>query len=166
LASLRIAQIAKIVQPAFEALIRSGCYSLIIELKRKKTIRVGRLGEAVFPAGTYVYTGSAMNGLAARIRRHCTPKKKIHWHIDHLLTLPEARVRQIVLYPAMPDQECGQNKRIATRPGATVILKNFGASDCKSGCASHLLFFAKDDLPQFAAIRSFLRPSASAIFFL
>ena len=120
-----------------------GYYSLIIELTRKKCIRVGKLGEAVFPGGTYIYTGSAMKGLRARLRRHCSRKKKLHWHIDHLLTLPEARVRQIILYPPANGQECRQNKRIAKRPGATVILKDFGASDCKSGCLSHLLFFGK-----------------------
>ncbi len=131
-----------------DALCRSGCYSLIIEVKCNKTIRVGKLGEAVFYAGTYVYTGSAMNGLGARLRRHCSRKKKIHWHIDYLLTLPEARIKKIILYPAAPGQECRQNQLIAARPGAAVILKNFGASDCKSGCLSHLFFFAKDFLPK------------------
>jgi Uri superfamily endonuclease len=121
-----------------------GCYSLIIDLKRNKMIRVGKLGQTVFPAGTYVYTGSAMKGLRARLKRHCERKKKIHWHIDYLLTLPEARIRKIILYPPAPGQECRQNQRIAAKPGATVILKGFGASDCKSGCASHLLYFAKD----------------------
>ena len=139
-----------------DALRRSGCYSLIIELKRKKTIRVGRSGEAVFPAGTYVYTGSAMSGLGARLKRHCNRKKKIHWHIDYLLTLPEARVQKIILYPAAPGQECRQNKRIAARPGAAVILNNFGASDCKSGCSSHLFFFATDFLPKFPGRRAVL----------
>ena len=125
------------------ALARPGCYSLIIDLKRKKTIRVGKLGKAVFPVGTYVYTGSAMKGLRARLRRHCTQKKKIHWHIDHLLTLPDARIKKIILYPAAPGQECRQNKRITALPGATVILKNFGASDCRSRCLSHLIFLPK-----------------------
>lgn len=135
---------------ALDVLLGPGCYSLIIDLKRKKTIRVGKLGEAVFPTGTYVYTGSAMKGLGARLRRHCNRQKKIHWHIDHLLTLQSARVRQIILYLAAPGQECRQNKRIAARPGAAVILKNFGASDCKSGCPSHLLYFGKNFLPKFA----------------
>jgi Uri superfamily endonuclease len=135
-----------------DTLLHPGCYSLIIDLKRKKTIRVGKLGQAVFPVGTYVYTGSAMKGLAARLKRHCTRKKKIHWHIDHLLTLPDSRIEKIILYPAAPGQECRQNRRIAARPGATVILKNFGASDCKSGCVSHLLYFAKDFLPQFPGL--------------
>ena len=131
-------------------LCHPGCYSLIIDLKRKKTIRVGKLGAAVFPSGTYVYTGSAMKGLGARLKRHCRRKKKIHWHIDYLLTLPEARIKNIILYPAALGQECRQNQRIAARAGATVILKGFGASDCKSGCGSHLFFFAEHFLPKFA----------------
>jgi Uri superfamily endonuclease len=133
-----------------EALRHPGCYSLIIALKREITIRVGKLGTAVFPSGTYVYTGSAMKGLGARLKRHRAKTKKSHWHIDYLLTLPEARVRQVILYPAAPGQECRQNQRIAARPGATVVLKNFGASDCRSGCLSHLFLFAKDSLPKFA----------------
>lgn len=132
-----------------DVLSHPGCYSLIIELTRKASIRVGKLGEAVFPAGTYVYTGSAMKGLEARLKRHCRRKKKIHWHIDYLLALPEARVRTIILYPAAHGQECRQNKRIATRSGATVILKNFGASDCKSACKSHLFFFVKEFSPKY-----------------
>lgn len=119
----------------------SGCYSLIITLKRRKTIRVGKLGVARFPAGTYVYTGSATKGLAARVRRHCRRKKKIHWHIDHLLTLPDARVKKIITYPPARHQECRQNQRIAARPGAAVILRGFGSSDCASRCPSHLFFF-------------------------
>ena len=136
------------IPDSITVLSRPGCYSLIIDLKRKKTIRVGKLGEAVFPAGTYVYTGSAMKGLRTRLKQHCAKIKKIHWHIDHLLTLPDARIRKIILYPAAPGQECRQNKRIAARTGAAVILENFGASDCESGCTSHLLYFAKDFLPR------------------
>jgi Uri superfamily endonuclease len=120
----------------------AGCYSLIITLTRRKNIHVGRLGMARFPAGTYIYTGSAMKGLAARLRRHCRREKKIHWHIDHLLALKEARVEKIVVYPPMPGQECRQNQRIAARAGAQIILRRFGASDCRAGCASHLFFFA------------------------
>lgn len=128
-----------------------GCYSLIISLKRKKTVRVGKLGVALFPKGTYVYTGSAMGGLAARLKRHLTRKKKNHWHIDHLLALPEARIEKILCYPPTPGQECRQNQRIAALLGATVVLQRFGASDCKSGCASHLFFFAEDSHSHLAA---------------
>lgn len=148
---------AKATRHFTEVLRHPGCYSLIIDLKRKKTIRVGKLGQAIFPAGTYVYTGSAMKGLGARLRRHCNRKKKIHWHIDYLLTLPDARIKKIILYPAAPGQECRQNKRIAARSGAAIILKKFGASDCRSGCLSHLLYFAKDLLAKFPGLRT-VRP--------
>ena len=104
-------------------------------------MRVGKLGVALFPKGTYVYTGSAMGGLAARLKRHLTRKKKIRWHIDHLLKLPEARIDKVIVYPPAAHQECRQNQRIAALLGATVVLQRFGASDCKSGCASHLFFF-------------------------
>jgi hypothetical protein len=70
--------------------------------------------------------------------------------------LPDTRTRKIILYPAAPGQECRQNKRIAGRAGATIILKNFGVSDCKSGCTSHLLYFAKDSLPRFTEYREAL----------
>ena len=160
--SLTTDQLPKIARPARDVLSRPGCYSLIIDLKRKKTIRIGKLGESVFPAGTYVYTGSAMKGLGARLRRHCNRKRKIHWHIDHLLTAPDARLKKIILYPAALGQECRQNKRIAARAGAAVILKNFGASDCKSGCTSHLFFFAKDFLSSILAeCRDVLDPNLS-----
>ena len=129
-----------------------GCYSLIIDLKRKKTIQVGKLGLAAFPTGIYVYTGSAMNGLGARLRRHCSRKKKIHWHIDHLLTLPDARIRKIILYPAAPGQECRQNNgslhaqaqplslRISARPiasqGAQAICNISRKISCRNSLQS------------------------------
>jgi Uri superfamily endonuclease len=120
---------------------QGGCYSLIIALGRHKTVRIGRLGVGLFPKGTYVYTGSAMAGLAARLQRHLNRKKKLHWHIDYLLTQPEARIAGVLLYAPAPDQECRQNQKIAGLPGATMVLRKFGASDCKAGCGSHLFFF-------------------------
>lgn len=124
-----------------ENLSRPGCYSLVISLQRKKTVGVGKLGKAEFPQGTYLYTGSALNGLRSRLRRHLTPNKKLRWHIDYLLHLRESRINEIFLYPATPGEECRQNQRIAALPGAELIVRNFGASDCKSGCPSHLWFF-------------------------
>jgi Uri superfamily endonuclease len=113
---------------------------LIINLKQKRKIRVGKLGAALFPKGTYVYTGSAMNGLAARLRRHLSRKKKLHWHIDYLLALPEARIEKILCYRPAAGQECRQNQRIAALAGASVMLRHFGASDRHSSCASHIFF--------------------------
>ena len=121
---------------------RRGCYTLVISLREKKWIRVGSLGKACFPQGIYLYTGSAMNGLRGRLSHHLRKRnKKSHWHIDYLLKCLEAHVKGVLTYPAPTRQECRHNQRIATLPGASVILKGFGASDCSSGCAIHLAYF-------------------------
>jgi Uri superfamily endonuclease len=119
-----------------------GFYSLIICLRRKIPIRIGKLGQAVFPAGTYIYTGSAMGGLEPRLKRHLRSKKKLHWHIDYLLHAREAKIREIFIYPSAPGEECRRNRRIAALRSAKIILPKFGASDCKAGCRSHLFYFA------------------------
>jgi Uri superfamily endonuclease len=62
-----------------------GVYQLLIRLDTDETIPVGKLGTFAFPAGFYVYTGSAMGGLDARIARHLSRIKRFHWHIDYLL---------------------------------------------------------------------------------
>ena len=121
----------------------SGCYSLVISLRKKKWIRVGSLGRARFPSGIYLYTGSAMNSLWGRLSRHLRKRnKKNHWHIDYLLKCPEADIKRVMIYPTATRQECSLNQRIAKFPAAKVILKRFGASDCISGCSSHLFYFS------------------------
>ena len=57
---------------------------------------IGRLGEFHFPAGRYVYTGSARRNLDARVARHIRHDKALHWHIDYLLTSPGVRVVGVV----------------------------------------------------------------------
>jgi Uri superfamily endonuclease len=118
-----------------------GCYSLIICLRKTTPMRIGKLGQALFPAGIYVYTGSAMGGLEPRLKRHLRSKKKLRWHIDYLLRAREAKIREIFIYPSAPDEECRRNRRIAALPRAEIILPKFGASDCSSGCPSHLIYF-------------------------
>jgi len=106
-------------------------YQLAIETKRAMRIRVGRLGEFLFPAGLYVYTGSARRGLGARIRRHLSSTKRLHWHIDHLLAASGARIASISVFD---EPECVVNRRT---PGE-IVVGGFGSSDCTSGCGSHL----------------------------
>ncbi|MDG6902673.1 MAG: GIY-YIG nuclease family protein [Nitrososphaerota archaeon] len=63
----------------------SGLYQLVIRLKRKQSIGVGRLGRFAFPSGYYVYTGSARRGLESRIARHLRKEKRLRWHVDYVL---------------------------------------------------------------------------------
>ena len=61
-----------------------GSYALVIRLNRTEQLTVGRLGEFDFPAGCYLYFGSALNGLESRVSRHLRRDKKLHWHVDYL----------------------------------------------------------------------------------
>ena len=126
-----------------QSISQPGCYSLVIELRQRKEIRVGKLGEIEFRPGTYFYTGSAMAGLRARLLCHLRGTKKMRWHIDYFLNDEQARIKKIFLYPAAPGQECRQNQKIAAIRGAQFIRRKFGASDCRSGCPGHLIFFPR-----------------------
>lgn len=106
-------------------------YQLLIEVAGTVCVRVGRLGEFVFPAGLYCYTGSALRNFEARIGRHLSPTKKLHWHIDYLLSAPGVRVREVF---RLDDSECIVNRRT----DGEMPVAGFGASDCRAGCGSHL----------------------------
>lgn len=106
-------------------------YQLLIEIERPVRVKVGRLGEFDFPAGRYLYTGSARRHLEARIARHLRREKTLRWHIDFLLAAPGvgiAGVRRFV------EEECAINR---ATPGE-IVVAGFGASDCRAGCGSHL----------------------------
>ena len=137
-----------IVSRGVRSVSQPGCYSLVIVLRRGKKIRIAKLGEIEFRPGTYFYTGSAMGGLRARLLRHLSSKKKLRWHIDYFLNDEDASVKKILLYPAVPGQECRQNQKIAAIRGAHFVRRKFGASDCNSGCPSHLIFFPSGYSPK------------------
>jgi sugar fermentation stimulation protein A len=100
-------------------------------------LRVGKLGLFTFPAGYYVYTGSAMRGLQARLDRHRRRRKKLWWHIDYLLR--RARIVEVVEVPTRRRMECALNRRVLEMAGARVVVSGFGASDCR--CEAHLAYF-------------------------
>ncbi|MCL5104717.1 MAG: GIY-YIG nuclease family protein [Armatimonadetes bacterium] len=84
-----------------------GAYQLLVHLPDPQTIRIGRLGAFGFPAGYYVYTGSAMNGLGARVARHLSNRKKFHRHIDYLLE--RCPVMRYAIRESSARQECEIN---------------------------------------------------------
>lgn len=111
-------------------------YRLYIRLHRRAVISPGRLGRCVLARGWYVYTGSARRNMAARLRRHLAADVRRHWHIDWLLARPEAEVAQIRLDR---ERECTVNARLEGH----VVIRGFGASDCRHGCGSHLLWLGR-----------------------
>ena len=106
-------------------------YQLVIEVSVSARVQVGRFGEYLFPAGVYVYTGSALRNFEARISRHLSPAKKMRWHIDYLLASPGVRILEVRRFC---DAECQVNQRTS----GSVPVPGFGASDCRCGCGSHL----------------------------
>lgn len=119
--------------------MQSGIYHLLIYLEKSQKIQIGKLGKFNFPAGYYVYTGSAMNGLENRIARHLREDKKLHWHIDYLLQ--HAEVTDVITHITDKPMECKYNQIIANLSDARIIVPKFGASDC-SKCISHLFYFS------------------------
>lgn len=116
----------------------SGIYSLIIRLEKDQSIRIGRSGKINFKKGFYIYTGSALNGLKARIERHRNKNKRLFWHIDYLLSSRYAKLCEVIAIRTDKKFECKLNSIISSLPNAQPI-KKFGCSDCS--CRSHLIYF-------------------------
>jgi Uri superfamily endonuclease len=106
-------------------------YQLLIEVAAPVCVCVGRFGTFDFPAGRYSYTGSAKRNFEARVRRHHSTTKTLRWHIDYLLAAPGVQIVE-VLCRTLP--ECQVNQATV----GEVLVSGFGASDCHSGCGSHL----------------------------
>ena len=136
-----------------------GVYALLLALHKTQTIRVGRLGQAVFPAGEYVYLGSARGpgGLRARLGRHVRgDTSRPHWHVDFLRSVSYVLgACYLVLEVDRPGHqvrrdeqliplECTWSQALASSPTVTTPLPHFGASDCRSGCLAHLVAFPRN----------------------
>lgn len=117
-----------------------GVYSLVIHVSRKRTINIGRLGGFIFPAGFYIYVGSAQKNLERRVGRHLRREKKLHWHIDYLLR--HARVTGVHTLAAKKHAECELSHKVENMKDAVIPVRGFGSSDCS--CATHLYYFKKD----------------------
>jgi Uri superfamily endonuclease len=115
---------------------RARTYQLDIEVGRPLRIAIGRLGEFDFPAGRYVYSGSARRGLDARVRRHLSGAKRLHWHIDYLLAMPGVRITGV---STTDEPECTANQRTS----GAIVVQGFGSSDCTSDCGSNLKLVAR-----------------------
>lgn len=116
-----------------------GCYCLIIKLNEDSQIRIGkRLGKIQFKEGHYVYVGSAMNSLEARIKRHLSSKKRLHWHIDYLLK--NAEISEVVFNESTRKIECELSQYLSRKAEG---VNDFGCSDCD--CDSHLYRFKNRD---------------------
>ncbi len=118
-------------------MVTRGSYCLCISVEKERKIRIGALGCINFPAGRYVYVGSALNSLIPRLGRHLRTARGegrvTHWHIDYLLREPGVEIEAIYATDWAVRMECEIAEKVAER-GEPV--PHFGCSDC--ACKSHL----------------------------
>lgn len=117
-----------------------GIYILVIQKNKNELLRIGQLGEILFPAGYYAYVGSAKNGLFRRIKRHKRKTKKNHWHIDYFLN--SAKLIKDIPIITQENLECNLSCRLEAISDG--IILDFGCSDCK--CKSHLFYFRENPI--------------------
>lgn len=130
-----------------------GTYALLLRADEASEIEVGALGKMEVRPGAYVYVGSAFGpgGLQARVARHARGDGALHWHVDYLRAVTTL---EAVWYTHDPERrECTWAEVLRARPGATVPLDGFGASDCD--CPAHLVRF--DPSPLFHTFREFVQ---------
>ena len=117
-----------------------GSYLLILRLKRKSHINVGRLGKVSFKKGFYIYVGSAMANLSKRMERHRRIRKQHHWHIDELRAVAE--FHSVLAIRSSVRLECEIAKAFSEI--VDWAIPGFGCSDCS--CKTHLFGMKSDPL--------------------
>lgn len=138
--------------------VAPGTYALHLRLAHSTHLCVGKLGEYNFPAGEYIYLGSARGsgGLRARLGRHLYGDGKHHWHIDTLRANAQVCSYHFVKQAAGEIQhktaplECLWSQALANANQALIPAVGFGASDCRAGCTAHLVAFLGEGGPSFA----------------
>ncbi|OGO04063.1 MAG: hypothetical protein A2Y73_08645 [Chloroflexi bacterium RBG_13_56_8] len=130
---------------------KAGTYILVIRLEEERDIAVGSLGSMAFRAGYYLYVGSALAGLGARLARHLRKEKTLHWHIDYLLEYGEIEETWYSL--GTQHLECDWAHAIEDLPSVSASHNRFGASDC--ACPTHL--FYSPERPEFRITQAHLR---------
>lgn len=128
--------------------MKRGTYALVIALETKRKVDVGKLGRYNFPAGYYIYVGSAGGGISQRVQRYLREGKKLRWHIDYLLEQAEV----VEVWYAEDSQECLWASVVRGMPQGQIIVPGFGSSDCR--CPSHLIYFPL--LPSFELFQGML----------
>lgn len=121
---------------SLDTIPEAGTYILLIAVERPLSLAVGRLGAVAFPPGYYLYVGSALRGLRARLGRHLRREKRLHWHVDVLLQ--GARLEGVWYRPGRERLECAWARALAEAPGLVPWGRRFGASDCR--CPTHLYY--------------------------
>ncbi|HUT69940.1 MAG TPA: GIY-YIG nuclease family protein [Desulfatiglandales bacterium] len=117
-----------------------GSYLLVLGLDRDKLVQVGQLGTMLFQKGYYIYVGSAMTNLTARIERHRRTRKKEHWHIDYLTHAADSIL-------SLPIRSSRREECSIAESFSSILAHGpagFGSSDC--ACETHLFWHKNNPL--------------------
>ena len=130
-----------------------GSYILILRLRSRQEIEIGKLGKLQFKAGYYLYAGSAQKNLTQRLERHRRERKNLFWHVDYLRA--QAEFHWALPIRTGDNLECELASALKKLCGWEV--PGFGSSDCS--CGSHLFGMAEDPLhsPEFIALLQYFR---------
>ncbi|MCE4606866.1 MAG: DUF123 domain-containing protein [Desulfurococcales archaeon] len=129
-----------------------GLYLLLLRLE-KGDYTIGNLYTGILPGGIYVYIGSAWGpgGLGARVSRHLSVDKRIHWHIDWLTSDPRCELIGVYLFPSAKGESSLYNLLAGI---SECIIPGFGSSDDpRAKC--HLLFLRESLGKLESALRDF-----------
>jgi Uri superfamily endonuclease len=129
--------------------IVKGSYILILQIQQAiDDLQIGRLGRFSFPAGYYLYVGSAFGagGLRARLSHHERREKvRPHWHIDYLRAHAIVHEAWVVGCPVrLESRWCAA---LAHELAVSIPVAGFGSSD--SRCPAHLFFTPRPPHPSF-----------------
>jgi len=120
--------------------INSGVYLLEIFASEQFKVEIDAFKEKIFQPGYYYYSGSAQKNLEQRVERHQQESKNVHWHIDHVTSIPTNKIKAIFLFEgANKNFECALIKELTENFRLKIAAKGFGNTDCKR-CLSHLLY--------------------------
>ncbi len=130
-----------------------GGYILILRVPRGRSLPIGKLGRVPFPAGYYLYMGSAQKNLTQRLERHKRERKRLFWHIDYLRAHAEFHLALPIR--ASDPLECKLAE--AVKEISDWQIPNFGCSDCD--CGSHLFGMSQDPIrtPEFISLLQYFR---------
>lgn len=122
-----------------------GTYILLLEAFQRVHL-VQNPQQWIINPGYYLYFGSAKGknstSLGNRLKRHLNRNKKIFWHIDYLTTHQAIQIVKSFYKTDPSSNECNNLETFSLKfPGQKI--KNFGNSDCKNKCGSHLIFIQK-----------------------
>ncbi len=121
-----------------------GIYAIIINVRKEISLNIGKKKKYIFLPGYYIYVGSALGNYSTnienRLKRHFSNNKTLFWHIDYLLNNPNVEAEKAYYTKTDQKKECELSSKIMAYSNSN-LFKDFGNSDCKAGCKTHLFYF-------------------------